>query len=374
MTMFAIKDIQPNPFRNIDHYPINKEKVKALRESLRSTGFWDNVIARLRNGKPEIAYGHHRLAAMKEEFSPTHKVDLIIKDLDDQTMIRIMANENMEEWKHAAETIMETVRTVVNAYADGLIELPAVGQKTSQNQLRYAPSFIMGDAPDAIGRMGTPRPYTAESLASFLEWREPNGRPRQKLVDAMMALELIEEEILEDNDFADLTIFQARAVVEQARASLRRRETTAQVHEKQAEAAKTPKQAEKVRQKAQSVREEGRKQARAVGKAVSRGLKEEKIGYRSAAKVRYDVDKPQKKPIWIDDFTERFMKYVSSFLDSEKDKKRVEQLDELIKNRRHMSDRPRANLIKVFRVVARRLDNYAGKLEEEQRNPKQLKE
>ena len=44
---FRVGDIQPNPFRHLDRYPIKREKVEALRESLRSTGFWDNVVARI---------------------------------------------------------------------------------------------------------------------------------------------------------------------------------------------------------------------------------------------------------------------------------------------------------------------------------------
>ena len=41
-----IKDIRPNPFRNLEAYPPDKEKVKALKESIDSTGFWDNILAR----------------------------------------------------------------------------------------------------------------------------------------------------------------------------------------------------------------------------------------------------------------------------------------------------------------------------------------
>src|SRR6266853_986608 len=121
MALYAIKDIKPNPFRHISRYPIRREKVAALRESLRKTGFWDNVVARANNGKVEIAYGHHRLVALKEEFGANHKVNLIIRDLDDEHMIQIMARENMEEWGTSASVEQETIRAVVEAYAEGLI-------------------------------------------------------------------------------------------------------------------------------------------------------------------------------------------------------------------------------------------------------------
>ncbi len=102
MAQYAIKDIKANPFRHINRYPIHREKVVALRESLRKTGFWDNVVARARDGKAEIAYGHHRLAALKEEFGPNHKVDLIIRKLSYETMIQIWRGKT---WKSGRQVL-----------------------------------------------------------------------------------------------------------------------------------------------------------------------------------------------------------------------------------------------------------------------------
>src|SRR5262245_24310269 len=104
MTDFKLKDIKPNPFRHIERYPIKPEKVAALRESLRTTGYWGNIVARLMNGTAEIAYGHHRLNAMREEYAkePDKEISLLIQDLDDEAMLQIMARENMEEWGTSA--------------------------------------------------------------------------------------------------------------------------------------------------------------------------------------------------------------------------------------------------------------------------------
>ena len=60
-----VKDVSPNPYRNIEHYPLNKDKIIALTQSIEKTGFWDNLVAREVNGKIEIAYGHHRIEAIK---------------------------------------------------------------------------------------------------------------------------------------------------------------------------------------------------------------------------------------------------------------------------------------------------------------------
>src|SRR5205085_8309072 len=130
----------------------------ALRESMRTTDFWDNIVARARNGKAEIAYGHHRLAALKEEYGPNHKVNLIVRDLDDEHMIQIMARENMEEWGTSASVEQETIRAVVEAFAEGLIELPPVSKDIQKSNIRYAPSFTPGEVDVVVARRQ--RPYT----------------------------------------------------------------------------------------------------------------------------------------------------------------------------------------------------------------------
>jgi len=105
-----IKDLKPNPFRNMKNYPINQEKIQSLTNSIEQTGFWDNILARRNNGNIEIAYGHHRLIVLKKLFKLDDYVDIPVKELDDPTMIRIMANENMNEWDTNVQIINETVR------------------------------------------------------------------------------------------------------------------------------------------------------------------------------------------------------------------------------------------------------------------------
>ena len=214
---FKIKDIKPSPFRHLDRYPINREKVEALKESLRATGYWDNLLARKINGSPELAYGHHRLIALEEEYGPDHKISLIIQDLSNEAMLKIMAGENREEWSHDVSVEHETVRAVVEALGQGDIELPAPNKKTPRNVIRYAPSFIRGaDVPRAHGE----HPYSAETIADFLGWREPKGRPNAKLQYALDALELMEKEILSQRYFTDLTTKQAEAVVTETNKAL----------------------------------------------------------------------------------------------------------------------------------------------------------
>lgn len=105
-----IKDLQPNPFRDIRNYPIDAAKVESLAKSINQTGFWDNILARKRNGRIEIAYGHHRLIALQRDCAPDFVIDIPVKELDDAMMIKIMANENDECWAITPGIVHETVR------------------------------------------------------------------------------------------------------------------------------------------------------------------------------------------------------------------------------------------------------------------------
>lgn len=107
----AVSKIRANPFRRIASYPIDKAKVEALKTSIRETEFWDNILLREKPGKPglyELAYGHHRLQALKE--LGIAEIDVPVKDLDDATMLRIMAGENMDVYRSDPRVINETVQ------------------------------------------------------------------------------------------------------------------------------------------------------------------------------------------------------------------------------------------------------------------------
>lgn len=417
MAQFAIKDIKANPFRHINRYPIHKEKVAALRESIRKTEFWDNVVARARDGKAEIAYGHHRLAALREEYGPNHKVDLIVRKLDDATMIQIMARENMEEWETNAAVIQETVRAVVEAYGEGLITLPTVSEKANKGQLRFAPSFVL--AQEESERASRPhRPYTAQTVGEFIGWLEPNGRPQEKVLIALNALQFIEEGTLKDSDFDGLTMWQAGAVVEEARKAKNRREAAARVHRLQAEqaereakeaerrreeaererkrqevaaiAARTARDAEARRraeaeakrheqqrreaeearkhaakrqvvetQKAQKYTDEGRRQATVVGRAVSKSLQSGQSGVRQASAVAARVDqKTDQPPPQIEVFAKRLATDLNTILDPDRDQ-RITKLKELVRFQEYLDDYTRADLARTLEVVGNRALDYA---------------
>lgn len=105
-----LKDLKPNPFRNFEQYPINQEKVKQLQTSISETGFWGNILCRKKDGDIEIAYGHHRLTALRNLLSLDTEIDVIAKDLSDEEMVKIMGNENDERYNCLPAVVDETIK------------------------------------------------------------------------------------------------------------------------------------------------------------------------------------------------------------------------------------------------------------------------
>ncbi len=158
-----IEQLEPNPYRDMKNYPINEEKVKTLVDSIQQTGFWDNILARKQGSKYQIAYGHHRLAAIREVMKPTDEVDIPVKELTDALMLKIMANENMDDWKATPQVIDETVRVTKRF----LEEHPEEVKKVTP----------MGATPGIIG---------GPTICRFLGWDEHRVRyslERLKMID-----------------------------------------------------------------------------------------------------------------------------------------------------------------------------------------------
>lgn len=199
---FRIGDVRANPFRDIEHYPLQPAKIKALRASINNTDFWPTVVARLHSdGYPEIAFGHHRLAAAREEFGEDGRIPLNIKQLSDERMLKMMADENKLEYAADVGVLLETIRTVVFAYADDRVALDPPHPKTQAHHLRHAPSFTL----DLATYPG--HPYTANTIAAFLMWDDSVVR------DALVVLEEVESGAFALSDLNGMTAHQAEQAV-----------------------------------------------------------------------------------------------------------------------------------------------------------------
>jgi hypothetical protein len=67
---------------------------------------WDSLSGQF--GNFEIAHGH-RLKALQNHIK---EVDIPAKNLDGETTLKIMAQENMDEWRTTPIVVMETVKVV----------------------------------------------------------------------------------------------------------------------------------------------------------------------------------------------------------------------------------------------------------------------
>jgi len=190
-----VKDLLPNPFRDIKHYPISSEKVESLAKSITQTGFWDNILARKKNGKIEIAYGHHRLVVLQRDCAPDFVVDIPVKDLDDATMIRIMANENDESWTMGPGIIDETVRVTYEYLSSSF----AKRRDTGRGQKEVFE--------------GLPEPEVDEVKWSAIAWQMAcwlgGNWNEQRIWHSLDRLDLIEEDILDKESVESMPTEQA---------------------------------------------------------------------------------------------------------------------------------------------------------------------
>lgn len=417
---FKISEVDANPFRHMERYPVREDKVWALRESIRSTSFWDNIVAREVDGRAQIAYGHHRLEALRREYSPDHEIDLIVRELSDELMLKIMANENMQEWGSSATIEHETVRSVVQAYADGRIGLAAPPAE-NRRYWREAPSFRVANERSEDFR--PLHPYTANTVADFLGWNEPSGDPQRRVSTALAALEFIEDGTLAESAFADLSSYQASAVVQEARrarqadearakarqkaaeaqakaaekarkdaekaererieaaervmqardeqARERQREKEAEARRKEAEARKAQREAQRKAEaaaaEADQAKAEGKKAATVVGTGLSEQLRSGKAGYATAERVGREIRNeaaPERPPTDIDDYARKIAGRLYRLFDPEHHEL-AKGLDELIKFRAHMSPGVLLNLSRELSSLVARVEEYRVKLARE---------
>lgn len=92
-----VADLKPNPFRDFETYPIDRDRVESLKSSIELDTFWDNIVCRVhptKKNKFQIAHGHHRLVAVKE--NGIKEVNLPVRLFTDAQMLRSMINENLE--------------------------------------------------------------------------------------------------------------------------------------------------------------------------------------------------------------------------------------------------------------------------------------
>jgi hypothetical protein len=211
--ILKLKDVKPNPNRDLVRNPLDEAKVDELVSSIKDTGFWDNVVVRKnKDGDYECAYGHTRIAAAKK--AGLTEADFIVKDFDDELMIKVMGRENSSAYKYSILCLLEKVRAVVLGLAEGRVKPFTIGKKVPKDAIRYAPSYLPGIASPS-NLLG--HEYTAVSVARFLglscDTSENESVSDNSVIAALGALQLMQLGQMKEKDIKDLNVDQLLKVV-----------------------------------------------------------------------------------------------------------------------------------------------------------------
>lgn len=120
MQNVSLADIEPNPWRDTKLYPIDKDHVTELRDSINDHGFFGGVKGRRRNGKIELGCGHARIEAARK--AKLDSVPIFIDDLDDDQMLRLMTDENATQAGANPGAVINEVAAVTRRLIEGLLE------------------------------------------------------------------------------------------------------------------------------------------------------------------------------------------------------------------------------------------------------------
>ncbi len=298
-----LKDLHPNPFRKVESYAIDESKVERLVESIESTGWWENIVVRRRKeGGVEQAHGHHRVEALRRVFKANEEVRVIVQPFTDTEMLRSMADENAEEFGHNPWSDLEVIQTVVEAYADGRIELESPARDVARDRLRYAPNFVQGDD----RRAGADRSYTATGVSDFIGW------PYTKVKELLRGLELIEIGALSKSSLRTAKNWtEARAIIRATSAAyqekLKESRAAALEAKQAADSAKTPHQRKVAMSKAKKA-VKAKRDAASVARGASTSIAEDirsGKGHADAsnkARAIAGADQSPKPPPNLDDY------------------------------------------------------------------------
>ena len=192
-----LKDVRPNPYRNFNLDPLSEDKIVKLTHSIEKDGFMGVLTARRKRNEDgtltelfEIAFGQHRLEAMKQLKQET--ISLEVKDCTDAQMLRLMANDNSEDFhhNHALEAIL-LVKGAVEALAAGKLDEALVSESTRIDKYRFAPHYTE-DSQWKFKAQDRSKPYNLQSLANALGLTTKDGKANTAAKAGLMALQLEE--------------------------------------------------------------------------------------------------------------------------------------------------------------------------------------
>ena len=106
-----IELIDSNPHRDLTRNPLSPDQVNDVSESIKRTGFWDNLVVRPVGDRYQLAYGHNRLAALKQ--LGIEEAGFSIRELSDFDMLNCMIDENETQRQITPTIIFENLTAAV---------------------------------------------------------------------------------------------------------------------------------------------------------------------------------------------------------------------------------------------------------------------
>lgn len=124
-----LKHIEDNPFREKSAYIYDEDKINELAESMADTSYWENMLARkTKSGRIQLAYGHHRLMALKklvgEGLTDYKNIKLNVRperELTDERMLKIFVQENKDTWGEIPQNLCMSVLQL-QAHLTGVLD------------------------------------------------------------------------------------------------------------------------------------------------------------------------------------------------------------------------------------------------------------
>jgi len=193
---FKLKDVQPNPFRDFEVNPLNAASIEGLKTSYEKEGDFGKLVVRIRNGKPQLHCGHHRLEALKLLYS---EYVFEVEEIDDAKMLTRMVVENSERKHDETRRIVEAVQGAVRAYSEGNIALNGDISKAVAGSLRIAPSFILDKRkftelePEEQAKAWTPKALACFLGADMVKGAE--NKPEDRFMGVVNGLTLNESKL-----------------------------------------------------------------------------------------------------------------------------------------------------------------------------------
>ena len=109
--MIKLEAVEYNPYRDLALDPINKDTVDKMKASITDLGFWGGLAVRKVGTKYQLAFGHHRLEALRE--LGWEKADLNVVRYDEDQMVRAMVVENATQRGAEGGATIDSVAGIV---------------------------------------------------------------------------------------------------------------------------------------------------------------------------------------------------------------------------------------------------------------------